>query len=96
MKGTADFGKLPPRGIKALFIPRAFHGSVDEVSARHAATSAVRSACRIKKSAACCALLAAVKIARLSALRTRNHDSQILRVILARSQFKLKPRHGVG
>ena len=36
------------------------------------------------KSAACCALLAAVKMARLSALRTRSHDCDVLRVIRPR------------
>src|ERR1035438_9837275 len=41
--------------------------------AGHAATPIVPD-CRTKKSAACCALDAAEKIARLSAFRTRSHE----------------------
>ena len=41
----------------------------------HAATSALWPDRWIMKSAACCALLAAVKTARLSALRTFSHDA---------------------
>src|ERR1700735_3241444 len=68
MKGPGHLREPSPRAIEALFARRAFARSVNQISARHAATSAVGSACRIMKSAACCALLAAAKTARLPAL----------------------------
>src|SRR5436305_1943117 len=74
MQRPAQVRKPAPCIIEALLIPCALNGNRNQIAALHAATSAKRSACCLRKSAACWALDAAVKMARLSAFRTLSQD----------------------
>src|SRR5207248_1982267 len=45
MQRPAHLRKFAPRCVKPLFIPRAFHGGVDQIAPCHAATSTRWEAC---------------------------------------------------
>ena len=86
MQQAADFGERVPAPVESIRVLGANRATiarftvqwrVNQISARHAATSftlAADSARLMSQSQACCAFDAAVKMARLSAFKTLSHD----------------------